>query len=313
MIPLHNVFDISYGNKFDVNKMSKGEINFVGRSASNNGVTCTVRKVVGIEPYKDGLITVALGGSVLSTFLQPAPFYTGQNVAVLSPKISLSTAEKLCYCTYINANAYRFTACGREANRFLAEILIPSRDFVSRIVKETDVERFSDSSKPLLNKSTSALHTATWEVFAYNKLFEIKKGIRLTKADMLPGKLPYIGASDTNNGVTAYIGQSAIHEGNTISVSYNGSVGEAFYQPAPYWATDDVNVFYPKCFGLTPAIALFICTLIRQEKYRFSYGRKWTQERMRESTIKLPVTNNGQPDWKFMESYINSLPYSSQI
>lgn len=64
---------------------------------------------------------------------------------------------------------------------------------------------------------------------------------------------------------------------------------------------------------LTPEAALFICTLIRLEKYRFNYGRKWHLERMRESIIKLPVTANGAPDWAFMERYIKTFPYSSQL
>jgi hypothetical protein len=122
-----------------------------------------------------------------------------------------------------------------------------------------------------------------------------------------------VGASDTDNGVTARIGQSPIHTGGTISVSYNGSVAEAFYQPVAYWATDDVNVLYPKKFNLTPAIALFICTLIRLEKYRFNYGRKWHLERMRESQIFLPCDSKGEPDWTYMDSYIRTLPYSSQL
>ena len=29
--------------------------------------------------------------------------------------------------------------------------------------------------------------------------------------------------------------------------------------------------------------------------------------------IKLPVTPSGEPDWKFMENYIKSLPYSKHI
>ncbi len=73
-----------------------------------------------------------------------------------------------------------------------------------------------------------------------------------------------------------------------------------------------MNVLYPK-FNLTPAIALFITTLIRQEKYRFNYGRKWHMDRMKESCIRLPVKTDGTPDWNFMEQYIKSLPYSSQI
>lgn len=152
-----------------------------------------------------------------------------------------------------------------------------------------------------------------WKEFKLSELFEIRKGKRLTKADQTDGHTPYIGAIDSNNGVSGYIGQSPIHAGGTISVSYNGSVAEAFYQPEPYWATDDVNVLYPKGFDLTPETALFICVLIRLEKYRFNYGRKWHLERMRDSVIKLPVTKNGSPDWVFMMKYIRTLPYGTQI
>ena len=66
----------------------------------------------------------------------------------------------------------------------------------------------------------------------------------MTSDDQTEGNTPYIGAIDSNNGIANYIGQDAIHAGNTISLSYNGSVGEAFYQPKPFWATDDVNVLY---------------------------------------------------------------------
>ena len=120
--------------------------------------------------------------------------------------------------------------------------------------------------------------------------------------------------------MTNYIGQEAIHEGNTISLSYNGSVGEAFYQPEPFWATDDVNVLYFKKSNkneFNKYIALFICTILRQEKYRYSYGRKWVLENMRSTKIKLPIkrnTNNEyEPDWNFMENYIKALPYGDRI
>jgi predicted nucleotidyltransferase len=64
---------------------------------------------------------------------------------------------------------------------------------------------------------------------------------------------------------------------------------------------------------MTSNVGLFISTLIKKEKYRFNYGRKWHVDRMRESTIKLPVKIDGTPDWEFMENYIKSLPYSSQL
>jgi hypothetical protein len=58
---------------------------------------------------------------------------------------------------------------------------------------------------------------------------------------------------------------------------------------------------------------MFLITLIKKEKYRYSYGRKWGIGRMNESLIKLPVNEKKQPDFQFMENYIKSLPYSSNL
>lgn len=104
-------------------------------------------------------------------------------------------------------------------------------------------------------------------------------------------------------------------EGNTISLSYNGSVGEAFYQPKPFWATDDVNVLYfreENGVAFNKYIALFVCAVLRQEKYRYSYGRKWVLESMKSTVIKLPE-KSGKPNWSYMEDYMKSLPYGDRI
>ncbi|PPD48798.1 MAG: hypothetical protein CTY16_05370 [Methylobacter sp.] len=188
----------------------------------------------------------------------------------------------------------------------MGSTLLP--DWIKKQIPET-IDSISHPAMPLMNLS---LDCSEWHLFQLQTIFDIKKGKRLTKINQSTGKTPYIGAIEFNNGVSSYIGQEPIHSGGTITVTYNGSVAEAFYQPVPFWATDDVNVLYPK-FELTPAIALFIATLIKLEKYRFNYGRKWHMERMKESYIRLPVKANGKPDWDFMEQYIKSLPYSSQI
>lgn len=170
------------------------------------------------------------------------------------------------------------------------------------------------------------LSVGNWETFLLGRIFDIKKGKRLTSADQEEGLNIYIGAIDSNNGVANYIGQAPIHKGNTISLSYNGSVGEAFYQPKPYWATDDVNALYSKYEKFNEYIGLFLVTVIRQEKYKFSYGRKWTLENMKITEIELPIArdSNGKPlidnthkysdkgyipDWNYMEDYIKSLHY----
>jgi hypothetical protein len=318
MMKLSDLFDVFYGNKLDLNKMrpsslSRGGIHFVGRSSQNHGVSAIVAPIKGVLPYEAGLITVALGGTkLLSSFVQQAPFYTAQNVAVLRPKGQMTFAEELYICLCIRHNRLRYSAFGREANRTLRDLLVPGpTEF------PTWAQGRADSPDVLAAPASNgvvpkALATSRWKPFGLGRLFDLRKGRRLTKANMVPGTTPYVGASDTSNGVTARIGQKPIHQGNTISLTYNGSVAEAFYQPVPYWATDDVNVLYPR-FRLTPEIGLFLCTVIRMEKFRFNYGRKWHLDRMRESHIRLPATPAGEPDWEFMAHYVKTLPYSSQI
>lgn len=313
-VPLKDLFDTSYGNKFDLNKMELTDysdtncVNFVGRTAKNLGVSAIVKKIENIEPYKADCITVALGGSILSTFIQPKPFYTSQNIMVLIPKKEMTFNEKLFYCICIEKNKRKYSAFGREANRTLKNLIVPAKapNWISKITPPA----YIDVSEPLL-KEKIFLEKKDWESFVLGDMFDIKKGKRLTKEDMEYGKTPFIAAIDSNNGYRDFINKEPIHEGNTITVNYNGSVAEAFYQAFPFWASDDVNVLYPK-FEMNVFNALFLVTVIKLEKYRFNYGRKWHVERMDKSPISLPA-KNGKPDFSFMERYIKTLPYSNVL
>lgn len=317
MPKINDLFTLDYGHSLELNRLeqstSADAINFVGRAARNNGVTARVKPIQSLSPSPAGAITVALNGQGGAgvAFLQPFPFYSGFHVMVLCPKQPMTEQEKLWWVMCITANRFRF-GFGRQANRTLKDLSLPELKDIPEWVGTMNPDCYKGAELPASNTFMAPRDVSSWKPFVLNELFDIRKGQRLTKANMLPGNVPYVGASDTGNGVTARIGQAPIHEGGTISVTYNGSVAEAFYQPDPFWATDDVNVLYPK-FKLTPAIALFIATLIRQEKYRFNYGRKWHMERMKESCIRLPVKPDNTPDWEFMERYIKSLPYSSQI
>lgn len=159
-----------------------------------------------------------------------------------------------------------------------------------------------------------ALDIQTWKDFKLESLFNFSKGKRLTKADMIPGNLNYLGAISENNGIREKIEADYSWKPNCITINYNGSVGEAFYQSKPFWASDDVNVLYAKDFwNMNKYIAMFLVTVIKANKYRFGYGRKWTIEKMKETVIKLPSQEDGTPDFAYMERYIKSLSYSDRI
>jgi len=161
------------------------------------------------------------------------------------------------------------------------------------------------------NKQLS-LNLSEWKPFKYTDVFKIKKGKRLTKKDQSDGDIPYVSSSALNNGIDNKIGNGSTDE-NCISFACYGSIGEVFYQDEKVWVSDNANVFYLKNKKLNPYIAMFIVTLLRLEQFRFSYGMTGKKERLESFTIKLPINKKNEPDWEFMENYIKSLPYSSNL
>ena len=120
---------------------------------------------------------------------------------------------------------------------------------------------------------------------------------------MIKGEIPFIGSSASNNGCTAYIDNNErLHSKNVITVCYNGSVGETFYQDKEFWASDDVNVLYPK-FNLNDNNSMYFMTLIKKLKSKYDYSRKWTMELMKEDKIMLPVINESV-DLEYISKFI---------
>ena len=313
MIPLSELFNIEYGHSFDLNKLeqvSEG-INFVSRTAKNNGVSAVVKKRQE-KPMPAGTITVSLGGSVLEAFVQPMPYYTGYHIFCLKEKISLTAQQKLFYCVCIRANKYKYSY-GRQANRTLKDLLVPMLEDIPSWVNKYDLSVFDGANQPV-SKINIDFEVDNWKEFIYDDLFEIVRGRGPRKKDLDgSGKTPVITSSDSNNGLTGSTPVDPVHKGNTIGVNRNGSVAEAFYQPIPFCSTEDVHIFTPKFDGLNQYVALFLTTIIKKEKYRYSYGRKWGIERMKNSTIKFPVNSVGDLDLSFMEDYIKTLEYSCNI
>lgn len=314
LVPLKNIFHIEYGNKLDLNKMRPdplGGINFVSRSRNNLGIVAKVKKL-NVETFPAGTVTVTLGGTyLLSSFVQPEPFYTAQNIKVLSPIEMMTFNEKIFYCRCIGLNRFKYTSHGREANKTLDDLLVPSFNDIPEWVNSLTLS--DEPNKESVTNQHYNLNDKKWAWFEYRDLFVIERGRGARKIEIDENaKTPLITSIDSNNGLIGYVNNPPAHEGNVITVNRNGSVGQAFYQPTPFCSTEDVHVFIP-LFKLNPFIAMFLLPLIMKEKYRYSFGRKWGIERMKNSKIKLPVNQEGNPDWQFMDDYIKSLPYSSNL
>ena len=98
----------------------------------------------------------------------------------------------------------------------------------------------------------------------------------------------------------------------TVLTSKPGELMDIAYQKLPFSASDHVEKLTPR-FSMNDYVALFLATIINMEQYRYNYGRKCSQSRLREAEIKLPATSKGDPDFAYMERYIRTLPYSSNL
>lgn len=305
-----DLFDVRIGFTLHLNALSqaKGDssINYVSRTGENNGVAARVEKAQNVNPYPAGLLSCAVGGTVLSTFVQDEAFYVSRDMYILTPLRKMSLQEKLYWCLCIKANAYRY-CYGRLANKTLANLKLP--DEVPAWVYTTSCVPINTKIKP----RKLPLHTDRWAYFELGNLFQISVSKDQPLQKCSSGSIPFVSSSSQNNGVSSYVGEIPSQCANTITLARNGSVGSAFFHSAPYCASpDDVRVLTPQ-FAMTKYSALFICTVLEREKFKYGYGRKFGSKRMQSTRIKLPTTPSGTPDWQFMEQYIKSLPYSDRI
>ncbi|MBL3758118.1 restriction endonuclease subunit S [Bacillus cereus] len=265
--------------------------------------------------FEDETIFVSTNGQGSHTYayVSSEKFTANSDVAILIPKKNMSLLEKLFYANCITQNRWLFSYGRKPKGYRLGNIELPNElpDWLNKVTAP-DYNQVKESK---LKEAIPPLNTKKWKEFSYEELFDIEvgKGKTIKKCQENKGNTPVVTASLKNNGIGCYTSFKPTHKGNvlTLIATGQGGVGYAFYQPKPFCG-QNILVMNPK-FSLNEFIGIFLVTLIAQEKYRFSYGRVCNLERAKKTTIKLPVNNDGNPDWNFMEKYIKTLKYSNII
>lgn len=309
-----DLFYVYSGSKLDYGKQTESAsgINFVSRNSNNNGVVGRVILEEGMKVYKKGDITVPLGGSyLLSAFVQDEDFVTAQNVSVLRPKKEMTDIEKWFYCYALRLNRFKFSAFGREVNKYIREIELPEE--IPDWVYKANLKIHETNNK----SNKNILDTSNWRKFTIGdeKMFNVSSGIYHYSYEYDEGKTPYITATNKNNGINELINIEPEFKGNVLTVEKVNAC--TFYQPENFCATSDVNILEPK-FTMNKYIALFIAAVINfNENFRWNYGRQCRINNTKRMQIKLPTKLNEDgeyvPDLEYMENYIKSLPYGDII
>ncbi len=157
------------------------------------------------------------------------------------------------------------------------------------------------------------LRSENWLSFNMTDLFHVKGSKTTSILELVAGDsgyFPYVTTQATNNGVEGFFSH-ATEDGGVLTVD-SAVVGYCSYQKIQFSASDHVEKLVPK-FPMNDFVAMFLVTIINMEQYRYNYGRKCSQKRLKKSTIKLPVTAEGNPDFEYMENYIKSLPCSANL
>lgn len=296
-----------------------GSIPYVTAQAGNNGVMT----YIDCPPdWTDEGNCIMIGGKTLTFSYQPEDFCSNDshNIALyLKEEDKATETHYLFLITALRKSlSQKYTWSDSISMKTIKDdlIMLPvdkdghldwmyMNDYMSSVMRES---KASLENLGKVKKEHRPVDSSDWKQFSISSLFKVEKGTRLTRASMIEGDTPFIGASLENNGITARVGNTDhIHHGGLITVAYNGhATGTAFYQPDSFWASDDVNVLYPK-FPLTENIALFLVPLICEAGRPYSYGDKWGKEIMENDCLTLPVSKSGDPDWAYMDEYIRTM------
>lgn len=317
---------LSNGNKLDKNKMTfnNPEINFISRTANNNGVSALVDRIDNIEPYPSGSISLAFGGSVGSCFVQKQPFYTGQNVGVITLPDHVSYEAKIFFITVLEKKCKTmFSAFENEINKHFKtdlSVILPAKkdepdwQYMEEYIKSLKFESENKIKELVkISKESHYIPTGTWAEFNLTDLFDIKGSKTTKKNDLnleVGGKYPYVTTSGTDNGIYGY-SNLFTEEGNVITID-SAVLGTAFYQKQNFTASDHVEKLIPKGFEMNENIGLFISTILNStgKLYGYAYNEKRSQTALKKEIIKLPVKGDGTPDWQYMDEYIERVKRS---
>lgn len=172
------------------------------------------------------------------------------------------------------------------------------------------------------NQATPILDINSWIELPLNKIFKIEDTKGTKTNDMLCGEeIPYMAASKIHNGIKDFYSK----DGNEQYIS-NGnclvfvSLGDGAAGWTNYIDEDFIGMKGKTKCGYSNNLnvynGLFIATILSLNKEYYSHGRSWTGDSFEKTKILLPCIKSDKdfvPDWKWMENYIKTLPYSAHL
>ena len=326
---LGDLFKIESTNSFNADMLVNGtEYDYVTRTSTNQGIMRTTGFVnsENINPPK----TWSLGLLQMDFFYRTKPWYAGQFVRKIIPKIAIPENPALYFTSVLNKYKTKLlSVLVRNVDETFNEmsVKLPTKnnkidfDFMESFIAELKAERLAelkaylqasglddyeltDEEKKIVDEYKN--HKICLSEFSFSKVFNrIEQGRRLKKADQQKGSIPFVMSGITNTGVVGYISNPvAFFPENSITIDI---FGNSFYRKYAFGAGDDTGVYWnDRCDYSTKMMLYFTAAMEKTLKGKFSYGKKLRSSQSLNFKMQLP-TKDGKPDYELMEILISAI------
>jgi len=153
------------------------------------------------------------------------------------------------------------------------------------------------------------LKSKEWKEFRLLDLFDYKRGNQNNMNSLLQGNDMLISAKNSNNGLKGFFSSNnvnkGLYKGNCITLNNDGDggVGLAYYQPHKFLLDSHVYALYPK-IPMSKYTMIYITQALSKQRVCFSHGYSISQDRLKTMRLMLPLDDQGNPDYTFMEEFI---------
>lgn len=311
---------IQRGKRLKSENHVPGEMPYVSSSALCNGVDNFVSNTEKVRIFSK-CISLANSGSVGSSFYEPFSFVASDHVTHLKNE-KYNKYHYLFLASIMNRLSQKYNF-NREINdnRISREkIMLPidtegnlDLGFMEQYIKEREsllIQKYKDFINENIQsrEGLKPFHSLKWNEFRVLDLFDYQRGNQNNMNSLSHGNEMLISAKNINNGLKGFFSsndlQKGIYQGNCITLNNDGDggVGLAYYQPYYFLLDTHVYALYPKA-NIGKYAMLFISRTISKQRECFSHGYSINQERLKKLKIMIPVDENRNPDYDYMERY----------
>ncbi len=304
---IDDLFNIEYGQKEYHNKEwlegCEGKTILISSKGTDNGIY----GYFDIKAkYQCPIITIPSTGSIGYAFVQNYPCCVDDNCLVLLPKEKLEIESLYQIVFQLRNNIWKY----KYGRQITPERIKKQEIFLCEINKKYNC--YKENRQYTYIKEFKELQLT--ENVKLGNICNIKKRNAPPQNSInLEGNIPYITTTSKNNGISHFTDEEPNFDKNCLTVALNGSVGEVFYQNRDFLTSGDNAVLYLKneySDNLSDKekyfLLLYIGIFIKNEKWKYNYYRKLSQDKLGSIAILVPKIND-KIDIKYIENVIYSV------